>query len=122
MTGWGDIPDRILAALREYGPMTGQELAEFVPVDPEIINKTLRRMREPSLRKKPLGVRRVHISAWTPDVEGQRNYPRPIYSAGDGQDKPRPRRKTRNEIARANARKNRNKTRMNFVFNLGIRA
>ena len=102
--------------------MTGRELAEFIPVDPETISKALRRMREPSRRLKPLGVRRVHISAWTPDVEGQRNYPRPIYSAGDGKNKARPRKKSRNEIARANARKNRNLTRMNFVFNMGIRA
>lgn len=121
MTEWGDIPERILRVLHEYGPMTGQDVEELLDIPAHVINKTLRRMRQPSLRKKPLGERRVHIVDWAPEAEGQRDYPRPIYAAGHGEHKKRPTKKHRNAVARDYYRSKKAKTRMNFVFNLGGR-
>lgn len=120
-TGWGDIPERILQVLHEYGPMTGQDMEDLLNIPAHIINKTLRRMRQPSLRKKPLGERRVHIVDWAPEAEGQRDYPRPIYAAGHGEHKKRPPKKHRNAVVRDYYRSKKAKTRMNFVFNLGGR-
>lgn len=122
MTGWGDIPERILQVLHDYGPMTGQDMEELLDIPVGIVNKTLRRMRQPSLREKPLGERRVHIVDRAPEAEGQRPYPRPIYAAGHGEHKKRPPKKRRNAVVRDYYRSKKAKTRMNFVFNLGGRA
>jgi len=119
MTEWGNIPERILRVLHEYGPMTGQDMEELLDIPAHIINKTLRRMRQPSLRKKPLGERRVHVIDWAPEAEGQRDYPRPIYAAGHGEHKKRPPKKHRNAVVRDYYWSRKAKTRMNFVFNLG---
>lgn len=118
---WGHLPERVLDALYAYGPMTGREVAQMLNLPNDLVNKTLRRMREPSKRQKPLGVRRVHISAWVTDAEGERKYPRPVYTLGHGPNKPQPKGASRNEIVRTYARKKRNMRRMNFVFNLGVK-
>ena len=117
--GWGDIPAAIEDTLRSWGPMTGHEMGEFLDIPVNIINKTLRRMRQPSKRRKPLGERRVHVIDWAPEAEGQRPYPRPIYAVGHGENKRRPPKKHRNEVVRDYYQSKKAKTRMNFVFNLG---
>lgn len=67
-----------------------------------------------------MGQRRVHVSGWTDDAEGLRRYPRPIYSVGHGENRPKPRRKSRNAVAKDYQRKVRTMRRSNFVFNLGL--
>lgn len=117
--GWGDIPVAIEDTLRSYGPMTGHEMGEFLDIPVDIINKTLRRMRQLSKRGQSFGERRVHVTDWAPEAEGQRPYPRPIYAIGHGENKRQPRKKHRNEVARDVYWNKKAKTRMNFVFNLG---
>jgi hypothetical protein len=119
---WGDIPTSIEQALRDYGPMTACELANVVPVDVDTLSKTLRRMRDPSRRRIPLGERRVHVIEWTHDAEGRRSFPRPIYQLGHGENRPAPAPKTRASIVAQQRRRKVGKTRMNFVFNLGAQA
>lgn len=115
----GTIITAILEALRDFGPMTVVELCEHVPqVRAEDVRKTAARMAKPVKRGQGVGTRRIHVSAWTHDAEGLRKYPRPIYSMGDGDNKPRPPRINRNEIARNWMRKRRAQRRTNFVFNL----
>lgn len=116
---WGDIPSMVESALREYGPMTGYEIAALVPASTEFINKALRRMRTPSRRRQPLMQQRVHVAEWTNDAEGQRSFPRPIYRLGHGINVPRPPPIPRRTIVAQQRRRKLGKTRMNFVFNLG---
>jgi hypothetical protein len=116
---WGDIPEQILLALRDFGPMTGHDLADVIRVSVDHVNKALRRMREPSRRRKPLGERRVHIVDWTRDAENARAFPRAVYQIGHGQNRARPPAKPRREIVRQQRIRKIGKTRMNFAFNLG---
>lgn len=115
---WGDIPANIENALRDYGPMTLPEIVLHVPGAPNDVRKALQRMIQLNKQRHPVGKRRVHVSGWTRDAEGVRQYPRAIYTLGHGENKPKPKAKPRNAVVRdwSAAKKARMKT--NFVFNL----
>lgn len=117
---WGDIPATIENVLRELGPMTVNEmLFSGVPGTPNDVRKAAVRMSQISKRRHPIGERRIHITAWTRDAEGQREYPRPIYALGHGENKPKPRRKHRNAVVSDWYKANQMRKTHNFVFNLG---
>lgn len=122
---WGTLPEMIEALLKELGPMTVAELiAAGVPGASHTVRKTAGYMAQPSKRRKPVGERRIHITAWTYDAEGERPYPRPVYALGHGENKPKPAtsvtsRVARNAIARKYQAARRKRLRGNFIFNLG---
>lgn len=118
-TPWGDIPANIEKALRDYGPMTTAEMIPLVPGCPNDIRKACQRMMLPSKRSKPVGQQRIHISGWTRDAEGQRDYPRPIYALGHEENKPKPKAKKRRDVVREWDQTTKARLRTNFVFNLG---
>ena len=117
-TPWGDIPASIENALRDYGPMTSAELVLYVPGLPNDIRKACQRMLKPSKRAVPVGQQRIHISGWTRDAEGQRDYPRAIYALGHGENKPKPKAKKRRDVVREWDQTTKARLRNNFVFNL----
>lgn len=89
---WGNLTDRILAALRDDGPMVGAEIARHVG-DPDVekISKICRRMTARKCGNGPQkGQLRMHICGWRWDAEGVRRYPRPEFKFGPGQNRPRP--------------------------------
>lgn len=116
---WGDIPATIEHVLREYGPMTAAELVHYVPGCPNDIRKACQRMLKPSKRREPVGQQRIHISGWTRDAEGQRDYPRAVYSIGHGVNKTKPARQRRKDVVRRWDQTTKVRMRTNFVFNLG---
>lgn len=117
---WGNIPATIENVLREIGPMTVAEmLFSGVPGTPNDVRKAAVRMSTISNRRQPIGQRRIHITGWTTDAEGQRTYPRPIYAIGHGENKPKPRRKARRVIVSEWYKTNKIRKTHNFVFNLG---
>lgn len=119
-TSWGDIPATIENVLRDLGPMTVNEmLFNGVPGSPNDVRKAATRMNKVSTRRAPVGERRIHIVAWTRDAEGQREYPRPIYALGHGENKPKPKRKHRNAVVSDWYKANQMRKTHNFVFNLG---
>ena len=70
--------------LRQCGPLTSQELAEFFPgVDHHIVSSNISAMRKSVVTKQ------LYIKAWTMEGVGRR-YPRPVYDLGDKRDAPKP--------------------------------
>lgn len=115
---WGDLPTAIEIALRDFGPMTAPELLLCVPGTPNEIRKALHRMLQIGIRRPPIGQRRVHISGWTRDAEGVRQYPRAIYALGHGENKPKPKGKSRRALVRDWEAAKKARLSTNFVFNL----
>jgi hypothetical protein len=122
---WGSVSSAIERVLTLYGSMTVPEMmAAGVPGHDNVVRGTAARMARPSKRVAPIGERRAHVSAWIYDAEGARSYPRPVYTIGHGDNKPRPKssknsKARRNEVARKHQTAKRTRLRQNFVFNLG---
>lgn len=116
---WGNLTERVVVAVRDHGPCTLAEVLALVEGDREVIRKALRRLVQPSQRALPLGVRRLHIMGWVREVEGEREYPRPVYAFGHGSNAKRPAPRTRSQIVVEWRRNKRERRRKNFVFNLG---
>ena len=77
-TNWGDLTEQILAALKDYGPMTRAEIEQHIGAKPYAIGGHISRMTR-SYKTVP---QRIHISGYTRDAEGARSYLRAIYSLG----------------------------------------
>jgi hypothetical protein len=80
------VAKEMLTALAELGPMTTVELCHYIGTTKDKSGAILGRL----MKASPLRPKRVYVSGWTYDAEGARRYPRPIYSIGDGKDKPMP--------------------------------
>lgn len=80
--------------LKQCGPLTMREVAEFFPgVDYHRVSTTLSAMRNTVVTKQ------VYIKSWTMEGVGRR-YPRPIYDLGDKRDAPKPKPPTNAERLR----------------------
>lgn len=111
MSRWGVITARVIAHLEHYGPASVAELAA-VGADRDVLRKTCARL---------VRTQRAHICAWVRCADGERDYPRAVYSIGPGVNKPRPRAKARKAVVADWHRNRTARQRMNFVFNLGAR-
>lgn len=113
---WGELTHLILQAVQEYGPMTRAEIEQHIGVKTYSIGGYISRMSRPS-KAAP---QRLHISGYTRDAEGARQYLRAIYSYGPGENKPKP--PGYNTKARSAYYKMQiDQVRNSFVFNLGLR-
>lgn len=99
-TAWGNATDRILAALREHGPLTRAQAQELAGVDKHTAGQVFTRLMRVTLRGENVGQRRVHICDWVRTQDGARDYLRPVYELGDGPDKPRPKPKSMKQVKR----------------------
>jgi hypothetical protein len=88
MTPWGALRDDVLAALEQHGDMTAHRVATMLAVRSDNVRQVLTRLQD---RKA------VHVVDWCTQASGQRVYPRPIYSAGPGVNKRRPKPLTESE-------------------------
>lgn len=77
---FGQVCDLMLALVAENGPMTAAELRVATGKTKQQISSALRRLTADLER---VGRRRMHISAWIWDAEGERRYPRAVYALGD---------------------------------------
>lgn len=111
---WGETTQRILALLAEVGPMTRSEICRQLGYARQECAAIMTRLNSPT--KRPPAPRRIHISGWVYDEEGQRRYPRAVYDLGDKPDAKQP--KTAGE-ARKRYREAR-KLRVSSVFELGM--
>lgn len=78
----------VLAALEKYGPMTVRQLAEKCKLNYKSFYNGVPNCME-VLRQRGF----VHIGSWQ-RAEGRGGLPRPIYAHGEGEDAPRPVKKT----------------------------
>ncbi|MEY8688460.1 MAG: hypothetical protein AB9M53_01090 [Leptothrix sp. (in: b-proteobacteria)] len=87
---WGNTTDRILATLREVGPLTTAELADRLGVPQSNIASAMVRLGRVAERGPGTGARRAHITTWRHGLGTARLYPRPVWKVGHGDDAPRP--------------------------------
>jgi hypothetical protein len=106
---------KALAALKEFGRMSAQELADWADITRYDAHAVLLRMN----KRTKAGEKRIHIADWTYGHDGARRYPRPVYALGDQRDKTKP----KSDLA-ANRRRYEAKVhamhRMSSVFNLAM--
>ena len=104
----------VLDALKDYGPMTMQDLMVVTNQSKASCSRTVCSLN----REWPRTPKRVYIKAWVYDQEGQKRYPRAVYALGDRWDAAKPERDNR-----ATQKRSRDKKRLlsavNSVFNLG---
>lgn len=75
---YGESVEKIETALADQGPCTRNELQAATGIPKASIGSILTRMRRPG---KTVG-RRIYVSAWTREQDGQRAYPRAVYALG----------------------------------------
>jgi hypothetical protein len=119
MRGYGALVEMVLIALREEGPMSRRELADWLDVthgELSIISKMAK-----AQKRLP---KRLYICKWVRELDygSYRRYLRPVYDIGDHADAKKPRREP-NSVAGLRAYYlKRDMGRTNSVFNLGLQA
>lgn len=96
----GSVASRVVALLREHGPMTRFKLDGLLPgVEKRVIARTVATLARPVSRRGNAVPKRVYIRHWERDDElgDSRRYLRPVYAAGNRPDAPRPPPLTQNE-------------------------
>lgn len=115
MSKWGHYPPLIMKALEEHGPSTREEICRIVGEDRMFLSAIIGRMA----KRTPVAGKRLYISGYTYDTEGQRRYPRAIYAIGDKPNATKPKSDVKEN--RRRYRENvRRKFTTNSVFNLGL--
>lgn len=105
----------VIRLLTDFGPMTRVEICQHLGIDRRCASSIVSRMN----RDSPRCPKRVYISGYTHDHEGERRYPRAIYALGNQPDVKRPKADPRAAKRRYNAKVKALNT-ANFVFNLGL--
>lgn len=115
MNKYGDVVDKIIAALEQCGPMTRTEICAEVGEDRMTISSVVSRLAKATKRKP----KRVYITHYVYDMEGERRYPRAVYDLGDKEDARKPKASTKANRQRSDAKRRVINT-CNSVFNLGL--
>ena len=109
---WGTT-ERILEALKEFGPMTRSEIDDVLNLDKRNTGKCINGCMKESPRKS----KRIYIVNWVYDHCGSRRYPRAVYALGNEKDKEKPKRDNKAVQKKYRDKKRRLLT-TNSVFNL----
>lgn len=115
MNKWGHYPPLIMQILEDQGPSTREEICRALGEHRMIIGAIVGRMA----KRTPQSGKRLYISGWTYDCEGQRRYPRAIYAIGDKPNATKPKSDVK-ENSRRYRESVRKKFTANSVFNLGM--
>lgn len=112
---YGTIVEQITQALTECGPMTRADLCRHIQRERTEIASVVSRMSRAGITIP----KRLHVTQYVFDQEGERRYPRAVYAIGDHPDaKPPGPQKAANKRRYDAAR--RAKWTANSVFNLGL--
>lgn len=114
MSKQNGLTDKLLQALEECGPMTAAELVVHIGQTKHRVAAATSRLR----KAWPITPKRIHITSYVFDHEGQRDYPRPVFALGNYPDATRPK-TNRKEIKRRYEARRKARVTNNFVFNLG---
>lgn len=115
MTQWGEVSTKILRMLGEYGPMTRSEICLHLGMAKEDIASCVSRLA----RNAPRAGKRIHVTGYVYDMEGERRYPRAVYALGDHPDKPKPKCNPL-EVKRRYWARRKGRMTANSVFHLGM--
>ena len=100
-TGWGDVAELVLFALRQR-PMTRSQICEFIKMDKNRVSGVITRLHRPGKRVD----QRIYIHGYINEgAQGERVYPRALYAVGTHADAPRPVSKRQNILAQREARR-----------------
>ena len=83
---WGSVTIKILKAFEEHGEMTRKEVCDMIGIDRMYVSAVFTRMSKP-WKTIP---KRIHITRYVFDQEGQKRYPRAVYALGDKPDAKKP--------------------------------
>ena len=86
MTNKNGMCQRVLDELQACGPMTAAELNQHLKETKHRIAAATSRLRRAHLNTP----KRIHVTTYVFDHEGQRCYPRPVFALGDKPDARRP--------------------------------
>lgn len=84
---FGQVCDLLLALVAENGPQTQADLRQLTGKTKQQISSAIHKLTSDLER---IGPRRMHISAWVWDADGERCYPRAVYAIGNKPHKPKP--------------------------------
>lgn len=112
---YGETVSLILQALTDYGPMTRIEICDLLNSNRASVSAVMTRLN----RAGPSTPKRIYITSYVHDHEGQRRYPRAVYAIGDKPDAKHPGADPVGAKKRYNQRKRLRYT-ANSVFNLAL--
>lgn len=104
---------KILDTLRDFGPMTRAELEHYMGMPHAALSGLTTSLRK-ATKTLP---KRIHITEWVYDQEGQRRYPRAVLALGNYPDAKKPVRDVKENQRRFRIKK-RKQLAVNSVFNL----
>lgn len=111
-----NLGERIMKTIEAYGPMTQAELLDILGGTKGTVYKITTNLTKPS-KTHP---KRLYVSAYVFDQEGQKRYPRPVFSIGN-----KPCAKKPQVDVSATQKRYREKRKshvlLNSVFNLGLK-
>lgn len=116
MNQWGNVCSQILALLADVGPMTRSEICSNLGRDKHTVASIVSRLNKVGRRT---GKRRIYITHYVYDMEGERMYPRAVYALGNKENAARPVKDVKATKARYWARRKARYT-QNSVFNLAM--
>ena len=91
MAAWGNQTDRMILALERLGCATRAQIQkEAGDIPAKNAARIVNRLMKPVLRGKDCGKKRIYISSWTHEQEGERDHLRPMYSIGNKQNAKKP--------------------------------
>lgn len=83
---WGSVTIKIQKAFEEHGEMTRKEVCDLIGIDRMYIAAILTRMNR-AWKTIP---KRIYITRYVYDQDGQKRYPRAVYALGDKPDAKKP--------------------------------
>lgn len=113
MSKYGYHTQRILQLLEDEGPMSRAEICARLGVEKFVSSAIVSRLN----RAWPKTPKRVYVSHYVYDMEGERRYPRAVFALGDLPDAKKPK-ADHKAVRRRSDQKMRALRTQNFVFNL----
>lgn len=110
---YGSAVQKILEAIQTCGPMTRTELCQYIKADRSSTAAVISRLSKPG-RITP---KRLYITSYVYDQEGERRYPRAVYDLGDKPDAKKPK-ADKLGVKRRYVQRRKIKYATNSVFNL----
>jgi len=120
---YGNITDKVLEVLRDFGPMTAREIAVELGVHVNGVSMVLTRCRRDCSKKRSKQPKRVHIHSYTRTVvvdrERVRDNPRMVFALGNKPDAKKP--PPQNNAVRCRKKRANALGRVNSIFAIGAR-
>ena len=122
----GELTDKVLEALKDFGPMTAREISIEIDCEIGTVSMVLTRCRRSDVRAaqgRTKRLKRVHIHSWTyglvVDRAGTTITPRMVFALGDKRDAKKPPPMT--NAQRCRKKRVADLRRVNSIFSVGAR-